>query len=228
MQRGKKNSPQINIVLMLPQLTRHFYSNKVWQNIKSLLPRSFKPPPSPPTTHELAEKIATTPQHSIAAMSREAVRQQYLAQCAAFTRISLRTAFVRYSPQKLNEVARLLPGLSLPQALMQMRGQERKAARLAIIPLLHNAMNAVRQRGKSIHDFHIEQAMVGRGRYRKRLDIKGRGRMGIKKRPSCFLRLVVSLPNKAKALKAELRRHVCRVMRKQFREDKPVYLRLRY
>jgi ribosomal protein L22 len=196
----------------------------MWQKVKNLLPRSIRTPGD----SDEAVKISPSPHHSIAAMSKEAIRQEYLARCAAFTSFSIRTPFVRYSPQKLNELARLLPGLTLPNALCQMKVQDRKGARLAIIPLLNNAVNVVRQRQKQPQDFTIQQAMVGRGRYRKRLDIKGRGRVGIIRRPSCFLRIVVALPDKSAKLRSELRKHVNRALRKQVREDKPLYLPLRY
>jgi hypothetical protein len=77
-------------------------------------------------------------------------------------------------------------------------------------------------------EWFVVQAMVGRGRYRKRIDIKGRGRFGVRRRPSCFLRIVVGQPDRQLELKRALLRHVNRRMRRVPREDKPVYLRLKY
>ena len=175
--------------------------------------------------------ISPSRHHSLMELARQEKQAQFDQKCAAFKRFTVRSPFVRYSPQKLREVARLLKELPLTQAHLQMQYQLRKAARLVISPLLLNAMNMVKQLHGDPKEFVIAQALVGRGRYRKRLDIKGRGRVGIIRRPSCFLRIVCERQTddrRESKLKRVLLRSLNRSMRKQPRDDKPVYLQLRY
>lgn len=173
-------------------------------------------------------KIAPTPEHSLAAKIADAQRHIYLLRCKQFNRFSVRTAFIKYSPQKLNGVSRLLHGLKLPEALAQMKFQDRKGARLACIPAIRLAMNVIKQRSASPKEFIIEQAMVGRGSYRIRPDYKGRGRMGIIRRPQAFLRLVCARDEPNVRLKRQLKRSLHRMFKGQLREDKPVFCRMRY
>lgn len=203
-------------------MQRRLYTT-LWQRFTNLLPRSAKTDPAkPPLT------ISPTATHSLSALTKDATHAAYLARCASCHRLSLRTPFLRYSAQKLQQVARLLPGLTLEAALAQMQFQARKGARLACIPLLRDAINAARQRLKEPGEWAVLEAMVGRGRYRRRLDIKGRGRIGIIRRPSCFLRIVVGAVDREAALRRRLLRFVNRSMRKMVRDDKPAYLPLRY
>ena len=172
--------------------------------------------------------IAVSPEHSLAAKFAEAKHELYLLRCKEFNRFSVKTAFLKYSPQKLNEVARLLHGLTLPVALKQMKFCDRKGARIGCVPAIRLAMNVVRQRMGRPEDFVVEQAMVGRGSYRIRPDYKGRGRMGIIRRPQAILRLVCARSDPAAKMGRELRRSLHRMFKGQPRETKPVMCRLRY
>lgn len=198
----------------------HTPISNLWSQFKEVIPRRAK--------KEEPVKISPSPHHSLAAISQTARHEAFEARCSAFKRFSCRTQFVRYSCLKLNSVARLLPGLSLPMAEVQMRFQLKKGARLACLPAIRDAANQVKQRRGDPNEWVIEQALVGRGRYRKRVDIKGRGRVGVQWRPSSFLRLVVAKPDAAGKLKRELRRALNRQMRGVLREDKPSYCSLRY
>lgn len=69
---------------------------------------------------------------------------------------------------------------------------------------------------------YCQGGVTGRGKYMKRLDIKGRGRCGLLKKPHALFRFVFEQPDQKKEIRKFLR------VKKVAREDKPVYAKLDY
>lgn len=146
----------------------------------------------------------------------------------------IRTSFFRVSSQKLNLLGRQIARLSLPTAILQMKFSKKKAARevqalllqaqsrITKLQLLPNQDNHHQQ--QQITDpskFVIQQALVGKGPYLKRIDIKGRGRHGLIWRPHSFLRLQVAIPDEEAILNKKYKVKIQK-------ENKPVMIRLNY
>lgn len=86
------------------------------------------------------------------------------------------------SPQKLNDICRLARGMNCEEALLQLRLNDRKKTYF-VANAIKNAMRA----GKTIHGMetqrmYVAQLWVGKAKYVKRPDIKGRGHTGTKRR----------------------------------------------
>lgn len=104
-----------------------------------------------------------------------------------------------------------------------MKFSQKKAAR-EIYTLLLQAQARIKQLNTAETDpnkFIIQQAMVGKGTYIKRIDIKGRGRHGVIWRPHSFLRLQVAIPDIEAAIKKRFKVRI-------HKENKPVMTRLDY
>ena len=127
----------------------------------------------------------------------------------------------RCSPQKLSDLARQLTGLPLDAAVLQAKFSPKRAARTLCQALCQAQGNAL-LRGRQPSDYVLREAVTGRGRYLKRIDIKGRGRCGIIKKPHAFMRLVLAIPDERTELTKLLR------VRKFPREEKPAYIKLDY
>lgn len=127
----------------------------------------------------------------------------------------------RCSPQKLADLGRQLSSLPLDAAVLQARFSPKKAAQELYKVLCQAQANAL-LRGKQPSDYIIKEAVTGRGKYLKRLDIKGRGRCGIIRKPHAFMRFVLEIPDQRKAITKLLR------VKTFQREDKPSYIKLDY
>lgn len=127
----------------------------------------------------------------------------------------------RGSTQKVADLGRQLSGLPLDAALLQAQFSARKAAERLYQALLQ-AKEEARLRGHLPSEYVIREAVTGRGKYMKRLDIKGRGRCGIIKKGHAFMRFVFEIPDQRKDLAKLLKI-------KHFpKEQKPVYVKLDY
>lgn len=139
------------------------------------------------------------------------------------TQFWIRTGMFRVSSQKLNLLGRQISQLPLPNAILQMKFSPKRAAK-AVHSLLLQAEARIKAAPKGTPEaakFVVQQAVVGKGTYLKRIDIKGRGRHGVIWRPHSFLRLQVGVPDENLLLK---KRFKVRIQK----ENKPVMLRLNY
>ncbi len=138
------------------------------------------------------------------------------------TQFWIRTSMFRVSSQKLNLIGRQISNLSLPQAIVQMQFSPKRAAK-EVLSLLLQAQGRIKAAPEKPDSsaFTIQQAVVGKGTYLKRIDIKGRGRHGIIWKPHSFLRVQVGIPDADALLKKRFK--VCVP-----RENKPVMVRLDY
>lgn len=144
----------------------------------------------------------------------------------------IRTSLFRVSSQKLNLLGRQITRLPVPLAVLQMKFSPKKAAK-EVHQLLLQAQARIVQLPTKLNDssaavqindpskFIVQQAIVGKGPYLKRIDIKGRGRHGVIWRPHSFLRLQVAIPDEEAALRKKFKVRI-------HKENKPVMTRLDY
>lgn len=143
----------------------------------------------------------------------------------------IRTTLFRVSSQKLNLIGRQITRLPLPMAIAQMKFSPKKAAK-EVHQLLLQAQARISHLPSKLEDdsivqindpskFIVQQALVGKGSYLKRIDIKGRGRHGVIWRPHSFLRLQVAIPDEDAALRKKFKVRI-------HKENKPVMTRLNY
>ena len=142
----------------------------------------------------------------------------------------IRTNLFRVSSQKLNLLGRQISRLSLPTAISQMKFSPKKAAK-EVHQLLLQARARITQLPAKLDEdtsqindpskFIVQQALVGKGPYLKRIDIKGRGRHGVIWRPHSFLRLQIAIPDEEAALRKKFKVRI-------HKENKPVMTRLNY
>ncbi len=139
----------------------------------------------------------------------------------------IRTGLFRVSSQKLNLLGRQISRLPLPNATLQMKFSLKKAAKEVRALLLQAQARIIKLDpldGRQIIDpskFIVQQAVVGKGPYLKRIDIKGRGRHGQIWRPHSFMRLQIAIPDEDATLKKRFKVRIAR-------ENKPVMTRLDY
>jgi len=127
----------------------------------------------------------------------------------------------RVSPQKLAMLAKQITGLPLEAAMIQMQFSPKKSAH-NIFALLSNVRANLLLKKQNTEKYVVQQALVGRGPYIKKIDIKGRGRHGIIRHPHAFIRILLTIPNERKEL-TKL------VQVKRFpKENKPIMCRLDY
>lgn len=127
----------------------------------------------------------------------------------------------RCSQQKLSDLARQLCGLPLDAAILQAKFSPKKASEV-LYQTLAQALSMAKARNKSPSEYIIKEAITGRGKYMKRLDIKGRGRCGVICRPHAFMRFVMAIPDERKELAKLLK------IRHFPHEHKPSYVKLDY
>jgi len=97
---------------------------------------------------------------------------------------------IRHSVYKLAVVAKLIQGKHLYDAQTILSNVPRKAAEI-MRPILNNARsNGVRQ-GMAEDRMFVKTVICGKGIMYKKMDIKGRSRMGIIKVPKCSVKILV-------------------------------------
>ena len=103
-----------------------------------------------------------------------------------------RLRMIKGSHRKLNLVAQLIRNKPVFQALDALRFCEKRIAD-DVKKLLDSAVaNAENNHGLDIDNLIVTEATVGREMIMKRIDIKGRSRRGIIKKPFSNMRVVVS------------------------------------
>ena len=103
---------------------------------------------------------------------------------------NLRT--IRVSPQKLNLVAQMIRGLQVGKALHALQYSPKRIAQDVRKTLLSAVASAENNHQLDIDKLHVTEATVGQSLVMKRVDFKGRSRMGRIRKPFSHLRLVVS------------------------------------
>ncbi|KAG2599079.1 50S ribosomal protein L22-like isoform X2 [Panicum virgatum] len=98
---------------------------------------------------------------------------------------------IRQSPKKVNLVAKLVRGMRVEDALLQLQVTVKRAAK-TVYQVIHSARaNAAHNHGLDPDKLIVEEAFVGKGLYLKRLSYHAKGRCGVMVRPRCRLTVVV-------------------------------------
>ena len=93
------------------------------------------------------------------------------------------TGNIKHSPRKLNDVARLIAGKPIDAAILQMQMSDKRIASTKIKSMLALARDHATMKGLKREELVVREAWVSKGVYLRRLDIKGRGRHGIRMKP---------------------------------------------
>ncbi|KAF8311167.1 ribosomal protein L22 [Clavulina sp. PMI_390] len=102
------------------------------------------------------------------------------------------TASFKISHRKLNALGRQISGKPIDQAVLQMMFSEKKASTRIKSMLCIARDHAVDYKGLDRSRLVVSQAWVEKGSKQKRVDIKGRGRTGIKEHVNARLRVILS------------------------------------
>ncbi|GMK58338.1 hypothetical protein CspeluHIS016_0503700 [Cutaneotrichosporon spelunceum] len=103
-----------------------------------------------------------------------------------------KSAFHKMSHRKLNDIGRLVAGMPADEAVLQLQFSEKRAARTWVKSSLAFARDHAVARGLSRDSLVVQEAWVSKGKKERRLDIKGRGRMGIKHHPRARIHFVLA------------------------------------
>ncbi|KAK4051787.1 hypothetical protein OIO90_004611 [Microbotryomycetes sp. JL221] len=101
------------------------------------------------------------------------------------------TANFKVSRRKLNDLSRLIAGRRVDEAILQLEASDKKPAS-RLLSMLALARNHAMAKGMSRDQLIVAQSWVTKGVYLQRLDIKGRGRFGVKHHPSAKLHVLLS------------------------------------
>nr|CAD1834525.1 unnamed protein product [Ananas comosus var. bracteatus] len=98
---------------------------------------------------------------------------------------------IRQSPKKINLVAKLVRGMRVEDALLQLQVTVKRAAK-TVYQVIHSARaNAAHNHSLDPDKLLVDEAFVGKGIYLKRLSYHAKGQSGIMVRPKCRLTVVV-------------------------------------
>lgn len=98
---------------------------------------------------------------------------------------------VRVSPYKLNAIAKPIRKKPVAEALRILKGMKKRSAHDVYKTLLSAIANAENNFGLDVDTLIVSEASVGRAIVLRRLDIKGRSRMGRITKPFSNLRVIV-------------------------------------
>ncbi|BEI86031.1 hypothetical protein CcaverHIS002_0603180 [Cutaneotrichosporon cavernicola] len=103
-----------------------------------------------------------------------------------------KSAARKMSHRKLNDIGRLVAGMPADEAVLQLQFSEKRAARTWVKSTLAFARDHAVARGLSRDRLVVQEAWVSKGKKEGRLDIKGRGRMGIKHHPRARIHFILT------------------------------------
>ncbi|KAJ2801901.1 39S ribosomal protein L22, mitochondrial [Coemansia guatemalensis] len=95
------------------------------------------------------------------------------------------------SPRKLGMLARQITGQPLNEAIRQMEFSSKRAAKRIRSSLVNARRNAIVHRKMNPENMIVKLARVGKGTFRKKMDMKARGRFGIIRNPTAHLKYVL-------------------------------------
>ncbi|GAA6016401.1 hypothetical protein JCM10207_003850 [Rhodosporidiobolus poonsookiae] len=101
------------------------------------------------------------------------------------------TANFKTSRRKLNDLARLIAGRTADEAILQLQASQKKQAP-RLLSMVALARDHAMAKGLSRDQLVVSQSWVTKGRYIPRLDIKGRGRHGVKHHPTAKLHVLLA------------------------------------
>ncbi|GAA5898271.1 hypothetical protein JCM6882_000116 [Rhodosporidiobolus microsporus] len=101
------------------------------------------------------------------------------------------TANFKTSRRKLNDLARLIAGRTADEAILQLQASQKKQAP-RLLSMVALARDHAMAKGLRREELVVSQSWVTKGHYLTRLDIKGRGRFGVKHHPSAKLHVLLA------------------------------------
>ncbi|BGP17971.1 hypothetical protein JCM10213_003978 [Rhodosporidiobolus nylandii] len=101
------------------------------------------------------------------------------------------TANFKTSRRKLNDLARLIAGRTADEAILQLQASQKKQAP-RLLSMVALARDHAVAKGLRREELVVSQSWVTKGHYLPRLDIKGRGRHGVKHHPSAKLHVLLA------------------------------------
>lgn len=104
--------------------------------------------------------------------------------------VTAKNTHVHHSVYKLAAMARLINGQHLHDAQAYCAATPRKSAE-AIGKVLNSARNNAKARGLMEEKLFVKSIICGKGFLLKKIDIKGRSRMGMIKKPKCSVSIVL-------------------------------------
>jgi ribosomal protein L22 len=104
----------------------------------------------------------------------------------------LKTAMFKCSAQKLSLLANQITLMKLIDAINQMQFSPKKASRKVYGLLMKVKKHIETYSSLSPAEYFVRQALVGRGKYTKEIDIKAKGRFGVISHPNSFIRVEVA------------------------------------
>ncbi|PVU92076.1 hypothetical protein BB559_003856 [Furculomyces boomerangus] len=102
------------------------------------------------------------------------------------------TSNFKTSPRKLRFLADQIVGLKIQDAINQMEFSAKSAAKKILHTLAFARKNAIYQKKMNPELMVVKEAWVGKGRFIKRLDLKARGRFGVKHHPYAHMKFVLA------------------------------------
>jgi len=134
-----------------------------------------------------------------------------------------KTAMFKISHRKLNDLASQISQTPIDHAILQMQFSNKRAS-TRIKSMLALARDQATMRGLRRERLVVHEAYVNKGPKLRRLDIKGRGRMGIKHHPSARMVVVLKEGKTSKEKREEdLRKRVGKIRSAGlYREDVPI------
>jgi len=111
------------------------------------------------------------------------IKPQDFAQC------NLRQAPI--GPRKMKKFCDMVRGMSVEEALLQCRMSIKKSAKIVEKALLSVRANAVHNHGLDVKKLYLHEIYATKGRYRKKLDMKAKGKGVIKKKYFSHLTVIV-------------------------------------
>ncbi|GAA5889300.1 hypothetical protein JCM8208_007834 [Rhodotorula glutinis] len=101
------------------------------------------------------------------------------------------TANFKTSRRKLNDLSRLVAGRTADEAILQLQASQKKQAP-RLLSMLALARDHAMAKGLRREELVVAQSWVTKGPALQRLDIKGRGRFGVKHHPSSKLHVLLA------------------------------------
>jgi len=117
------------------------------------------------------------------------------------------------SHRKLNDLSRQVAGLPVDEAVMQLAFGDKRAGRTWVKSTLALARDHAEAKGLDRERMVVAETWVSKGPKIARIDIKGRGRMGIKHHPSARIHFVLREGKTQAEKNAEQRKKVLGLVR---------------
>ncbi|KAF9780192.1 ribosomal protein L22 [Thelephora terrestris] len=109
-----------------------------------------------------------------------------------YTEHKYSTAHFKISQRKLNKIGRQIAGKPIDYAILQMKFSEKRVSTRIQSMLNLAKKHAVTYKGLNPEKLIVSEAWVTKGEnFHKRIDIKGRGRMGVKVHPEAKMSVVL-------------------------------------